>query len=154
MKVRNIFVILMTITSISFVASIGCKKVISEKKSIIIKCPDSSRPCGYKVFKIIGDTVQIDTCFDNLTNVFTADKTALVTDNPLFSQILTMTSLQWKQMEIDLDNIKKCDYAVPFKIEIAENNRTDTYSLKRFMNCYSNSTKKIMESLDKYFAQL
>jgi hypothetical protein len=146
-KFTIIFLFLLTCTAFG-------QHIIKSSKIISISCLQSLGHCNYKVIKIFEDTVQIDNCFNQTSNNFTVDRTELVIANPMYSQIIKETDEQWLQIENNLNNIKNCDYADPFTIQIIENNKTVSFSLKRFTNCYPNSVKQIMDGLDTYFNRL
>lgn len=120
-------------------------------KSILVVFVKNNAACGYKAIQIKDSTVLIDTCYDPEKAAFTIDKTEAVSSNILFSRLLNLTAPQWKYMENDINQIRNCDYAVPYKIELREKNNTSTFSLNRISNCYPSSAKYYLEALDLYF---
>lgn len=142
---------ILILVGLTFTFGLTFGQELVTKKSITIVCVGKLDSCGSKAFKIVGDTVLIDTCFDNKKKIFTVDGTTLVKNNNLFSQVIATTELKWQQMENDLDKIDNCDYVIPFEIIICDNNKIVKFSLKRFRNCYPISSKQILERLDSYF---
>jgi hypothetical protein len=122
-----------------------------KKIALVIALVDTGK-CEYAALKVIGDTVMIDTCFDKQTNLFTIDKVQSINDNTLFRQIQNLTGITLEKMQKSLDSVRNCDYAMPFIIQLTDDkNKLETFSLKRFANCYPTSAKQLMETLENYF---
>lgn len=148
----KIFSILFLIQTLVLCGQTGTIKVKRPSKTLLVICKSPFTDCETTAFKIIGDTVQIDNCYDLKLNAFTSDKIELVKNNALYSQLPKLTDAQWLQMQNDLDKIDNCDSTTPFSIIIADNNVIRTYSLKRFnKKCYPVSAGLIMKKLDAYF---
>ncbi|MEI7736564.1 MAG: hypothetical protein WCI49_13935 [Ferruginibacter sp.] len=123
----------------------------SAEKSITIVFTKTWGNCGIKALAIAGDTARIDTCHKKTENSFSAGSTELVKSNNLYSWVMSITTAQWMQMEMEINKINYCDYAIPFDIEVKENGREYKYSLNRISHCYPDTAKYILEALEKYF---
>lgn len=143
--------ILLLIVSAASYSQSGSGNSKESNKSLLVVFVKNYAPCGYKAIQIKDSTVLIDTCYDSEKAVFTIDKTETVSSNILFSRLLNLSASQWKYMEHDINQIRYCDYAMPFKIEVQENNLTRIFSLNRISNCYPSSAKYYLEALDFYF---
>ncbi|MFY7733798.1 MAG: hypothetical protein ACOVSR_09970 [Bacteroidia bacterium] len=107
-----------------------------------------------KAFKIIDDSIFIDTCYNKATKLLNSVKTTSIKNNPIYSKLYSVSDLQWKNAEVKLNTIKTCDYAIEYKIILFNNNLTKTYFLKGFKNCYPNDCKELLNNLDSIFNQL
>ncbi len=145
---QKILIGLIFISGLTF----GQKKAVYEK-SITVISPGFGK-CGYKAFKIIGNTVQIDTCFDNEKKVFKIDRITELKSNPLFTRLIETKITKWKQMENEINKVNNCDYLGPFEVIISENDIVDKFYLNRMQHCYPSSAKQILEGLDNYFNQM
>lgn len=126
----SIAILLILLTS-NLYGQINTSQSIKADKELLVVCLNTLGDCGYKAFKIIGEKVLIDTCYDKKGKTFTNDKSDLVTNNILFSNIINLTNSQWRQIENDIDKVTTCDFAVPFEIELAENSKIEVFSLKK-----------------------
>jgi len=151
MKTLNIF-FLIFFSQLAF-GQVSTHKNV-DSRTIMISTYLSGKKCNYKAIKLINDQVQVDTCFNQKENKFTSNKTGLILSLELYSQLKNLSTSKWIQIQTELDNITRCDYAIPYELEIFENGKTLKFSLKRFMNCYPVSAKLIMEELDNYFSKL
>jgi hypothetical protein len=130
----------------------GQGKTNSTKKLVLVIALVDTGKCEYKALKILGDSVMIDTCFNNQTNSFTNDQVKSVNDNFVFLQLQSLTGIKVQQMQTSLDSVRYCDYATPYMIQVNdEKNELESFSLKRFSNCYPMLAKQFMEMLDNYF---
>jgi hypothetical protein len=133
---------------------VSTREAVKTDKGLLVVCLLSFGNCEYKAFKIVGDTVLIDTCYDKNEKTFRWDKSELVSNNILYSNLNNLTNIQWKQIESDIDKITTCDFAIPCEIVLMENSKIETFSLKRMSGCYPQSTKNIMTALDNYFEKM
>lgn len=146
MKLK-IFIGVILISGLTF----GQKSI---QKSITVFCTGRFDSCGTKAIRIIGNTVQIDTCYDNRIKVFKIDKITKIESNTLFPRLISTKVPKWKQMESEINKINNCDYLTPFEVIISENDSIDKFSLNRIQHCYPSSAKQILEGLDNYFNQM
>ena len=128
--------------------------IIEADRTLLIVCHKSYENCGYKAFRISSNIVQIDTCYNIKEKLFSVDKIDSVKVNSLYATVLKLTASEWKQIESSINKINNCDFLAPFEIEFRENNKVETFSINRIMNCYPNDSKKVLEGLDNYFDKM
>jgi len=150
---RICFIFLLMLTNI-LIGQNGTIKVKKSDPILIVVFKSSSDVCGSSAICIIGDTVQIDDCYEEKTNIFTMDRIELVKNNLLYNEIRSCTDLDLKKIEDDLNKVNNCDSVSSITIFVIDKSVVQTFSLKRFnSNCYPVSAKKLMRNLEAYFSK-
>lgn len=124
-----------------------------QKKVLVIgnKWTDT---CSTKAIIVMKDSVLTDYCYNNNDGTFSINKKEKFSQDSFYLNLFIKTTNEWLIIQNTLNTIERCDFAIPFKIVVSENNSTKSFSLKRFSNCYPASVKQTMESLELYFNNL
>ena len=111
----------------------------------------SFRDCPNKALRIESKFTFVDTCYNTKTNALSIDKKVSTTKTELYGKLYKFTFADWKQIEDKLNSITNCDMITPLTIIIKQGALIKKYNLARISNCYPESIKEIMESLEKEF---
>ena len=144
MRQHVLFFILTFVSLLSF----------GQKKLIIIGNKWADSICSAKAIMMTNDAVKIDKCYADNKQKFAGIKSEPLSVDRYYPYLFNITMSEWETIQNTLDKIVNCDYGIPIKIEFTENNTRRTFFLKRFTNCYPESVRHIMESLESYFNNL
>jgi hypothetical protein len=123
----------------------------NSSRSILIINNASFRDCPNKAMRIESKFTFIDKCYNTKTNTLSIDKKASTLKTELYTKLYKFTFANWKQIEDKLNSVPNCDKVTPLIIIIKQGELIKKYTLARISNCYPESIKEIMESLEKEF---
>jgi hypothetical protein len=123
------------------------------KNSLLVIALVELGDCSFKAFRIKDEKVEIDTCFDKDSLVFSSDKMESIYADSIYKVLKAVKPSKWRQMENDINKINDCDFS-EYVIYLNENGKEQVFHLKTIMNCYPKSSKEIMELLDDYFYRM
>lgn len=117
------------------------------KKYILVYMKYISDKRVTNAFRVFGKTVQIDSNYDEVAKVFTADLTLDIKSNVVFREVISLRRSDIVNLGKFLNSIKQCD-STSFTIEMVDGEKREAFELPDLGQC---SQKQLIVDIDNYF---
>ena len=140
---------------IPFIAWLFSLSVFSQsgkqKEMLLVSTVYYGQKCEHVAFRVTPKKIEIDNCYNSETNEFKTSKTIDVQSERVIQVIYKMSIQDLKYYQKQIEAVKDCDTIKPIKIRVNEKGITTEIEWNGITNCYPQSVRKVVESLELLF---